>query len=72
MIRGTVKAECDYCCTSSNAVDVVNSIPEDKEILFLPDKFLGTYIEMVTGRELTIWDGGLSRARKNRGAESFG
>lgn len=52
-----VKAECDYCCTSSNAVDVINSIPEEKEILFLPDKFLGAYIEMVTGRELNIWDG---------------
>jgi quinolinate synthase len=52
-----IKAECDYCCTSSNAVDVVNSISEDKEILFLPDKFLGSYIELVTGRELHIWDG---------------
>lgn len=52
-----VKAECDYCCTSSNAVDIVKSIPEDKEILFLPDKFLGSYIEMVTGRELNIWQG---------------
>ncbi|WP_138432173.1 quinolinate synthase NadA [Fodinibius saliphilus] len=52
-----VKAECDYCCTSSNAVDVINTIPEEKEILFLPDKFLGGYIEMVTGRELNIWDG---------------
>lgn len=52
-----VKAECDYCCTSSNAVEIVESIPEDKEILFLPDKFLGTYIEMMTGRELNIWQG---------------
>lgn len=52
-----VKAESDYCCTSSNAVQIVESIAEDKEILFLPDKFLGTYVEMVTGRELTIWDG---------------
>lgn len=52
-----VKAECDYCCTSSNAVDIVKSIPEDKEILFLPDKFLGSYIEMVTGRELNVWQG---------------
>ncbi|HKK44943.1 MAG TPA: quinolinate synthase NadA [Balneolaceae bacterium] len=52
-----VKAECDYCCTSSNAVDIVESISEDKEILFLPDKFLGSYIEMVTGRELNIWQG---------------
>ncbi len=52
-----VKAESDYCCTSSNAVQIVESIPEEKEILFLPDKFLGGYVEMVTGRELTIWDG---------------
>ena len=52
-----VKAESDYCCTSSNAVGIVESIPEDKEILFLPDKFLGAYVEMVTGRDLNIWDG---------------
>lgn len=52
-----VKAECDYCCTSSNAVNIVESIPEEKEILFLPDKFLGSYVEMITGRELNIWDG---------------
>lgn len=52
-----VKAESDYCCTSSNSVAIVESIPEDKEILFLPDKFLGAYVEMITGRELNIWDG---------------
>jgi len=52
-----IKAESDYCVTSSNALKVVNSIPEDKEILFLPDKYLGSYIEMVTGRKMTIWDG---------------
>lgn len=52
-----VKAESDYCCTSSNAVGIVNSIPEEKQVLFLPDKFLGAYVEMVTGRELTIWQG---------------
>jgi quinolinate synthase len=52
-----VKAESDYCCTSSNAVKIVESIPEEQEILFLPDKFLGGYVEMVTGRELNIWQG---------------
>jgi quinolinate synthase len=50
-----VKAESDYCCTSSNAVKIVESIPEEREILFLPDKFLGGYVEMVTGRKLNIW-----------------
>lgn len=52
-----VKAESDYCCTSSNAVGIVESIPEDQKILFLPDKFLGAYVEMITGRELNIWQG---------------
>jgi len=52
-----VKAETDICCTSSNAVQVVESIPEDKEILFLPDMFLGSYVEKVTGRKMHIWMG---------------
>lgn len=52
-----VKAETDYCCTSSNAVAVVEAIPEDKEILFLPDQFLGAYVQMMTGRDLNIWKG---------------
>ncbi|SIS52783.1 quinolinate synthase NadA [Alicyclobacillus vulcanalis] len=53
-----VKAESDYCCTSSNAVQVVRSIPEDREILFLPDMFLGSYVKRVTGRDnLHIWMG---------------
>ncbi len=52
-----VKAESDYCCTSTNAVKVVSSIPEDKEILFLPDMFLGAYVSKVTGRRLHIWPG---------------
>jgi quinolinate synthase len=52
-----VKAESDYCCTSSNAVKVVNSIPADKEILFLPDMFLGAYVRHVTGRKMHIWMG---------------
>lgn len=52
-----VKALTDYCCTSANAVQVVNSVPEDKEILFLPDMFLGAYAAKVTGRKINIWPG---------------
>lgn len=52
-----VKAESDYVCTSSNAVKVVNSIPRDREILFLPDLFLGAYVKEKTGREIEIWPG---------------
>ncbi len=50
-----VKAESDYCCTSSNAVRVVNSIPADREILFLPDMFLGEYVRRKTGRKMHLW-----------------
>src|SRR5215813_523453 len=53
-----VKAESDYCCTSGNAVEVVNSIPLDHEILFLPDMFLGAHVRRVTGREnIHVWMG---------------
>jgi quinolinate synthase len=53
-----VKAETDYCCTSGNAVEVVNSIPADREILFLPDMFLGAHVRRVTGREnIHVWMG---------------
>ncbi|AXX33049.1 quinolinate synthase NadA [Actinosynnema pretiosum subsp. pretiosum] len=53
-----VKAETDICCTSSNAVDVVASIPADREVLFLPDQFLGAHVKRETGREnLHIWAG---------------
>ncbi len=52
-----VKAETDYCCTSGNARQIVESIPEDREILFLPDMYLGLWVERVTGRKLTIWMG---------------
>jgi quinolinate synthase len=53
-----VKAETDICCTSSNAVDVVRSIPADQEVLFLPDQFLGAHVKRETGREnLHIWAG---------------
>jgi quinolinate synthase len=56
-----VKAETDYCCTSSNAVQVVEHIwrehGEDTEILFGPDMWLGAYVERVTGRRLNVWTG---------------
>ncbi len=52
-----VKAETDYCCTSGNARAVIEAIPADREILFLPDMFLGLWLERVTGRRLTIWSG---------------
>jgi len=52
-----VKAESDYCCTSGNAAAVIEAIPADREILFLPDLFLGLWLERVTGRKLTIWLG---------------
>ncbi|MGB6164322.1 MAG: quinolinate synthase NadA [Pseudonocardiaceae bacterium] len=53
-----VKAETDICCTSSNAVEVVNSIPAEREVLFLPDQFLGAHVRRVTGRRnLQVWAG---------------
>jgi quinolinate synthase len=53
-----IKSELDYCCTSSNAVNVVKAIPEDKQILFLPDMFLGSYVSKMTGRKnMLIWAG---------------
>ena len=53
-----IKSELDYCCTSANAVNVVKAIPADKEILFLPDMFLGSYVAKVTGRKnMFIWAG---------------
>jgi quinolinate synthase len=52
-----VKAESDYCCTSGNARAVIDAIPADRQILFLPDMFLGLWLQRVTGRKLTIWLG---------------
>ena len=53
-----VKAETDICCTSSNAVEVVRSIPDDVEILFCPDQFLGAHVQRATGRDnMHIWMG---------------
>jgi quinolinate synthase len=53
-----VKAESDVCCTSANAAAIVASLPEDREILFLPDQFLGAHVQRETGRDnIRIWLG---------------
>ncbi len=52
-----VKAYTDYCCTSSNALDVVKSLPKGRKILFVPDKNLGAYIKKTTGIEMELWNG---------------
>lgn len=53
-----VKAESDICCTSANAADIVAAIPAGREVLFLPDQFLGAHVRRVTGRDnLHVWMG---------------
>ena len=52
-----IKALSDIVCTSSNAVEVINSIPEDKQLIFAPDKNLGRYLIKETGRDMMLWDG---------------
>lgn len=52
-----VKAEVDYCCTSGNAVAVIESLPRDVPVMFLPDFFLGNYLREVTGRPMDVWLG---------------
>jgi len=52
-----VKAESDYCCTSSNAVQVVESLPENKPVIFVPDKNLGQHVADRTGRQMILWPG---------------
>lgn len=52
-----IKALSDIVCTSTNAVDIINSIPKEKQIIFAPDKNLGRYLIKQTGREMILWDG---------------
>lgn len=52
-----IKAESDYCCTSSNAVEMVKSLPQDKEIIFVPDQHLGRFVLEKTSRNLILWPG---------------
>jgi quinolinate synthase len=72
-----VKAEADLCCTSANAAQIVASLPADQEVLFLPDQFLGAYVQRVTGRtNMHIWLGechvhaGISPAELRRKASA--
>ncbi|HEY8505330.1 MAG TPA: quinolinate synthase NadA, partial [Gemmataceae bacterium] len=52
-----VKALSDWVVTSGNAVEIINRVPADKEILFVPDRHLGQYLQEVTGRRMILWDG---------------
>jgi len=52
-----IKALSDIICTSSNAVQIVNSLPKEQKIIFAPDKNLGVYINKITGRKMVLWDG---------------
>ena len=72
-----VKAEADVCCTSANAAEIVSAIPAERDVLFLPDQFLGAHVRRVTGREnLHVWLGechvhaGISPAELRRKAEA--
>jgi quinolinate synthase len=72
-----VKAESDVCCTSANAAEIVQAVPADREILFLPDQFLGAHVQRVTGRDnIRVWLGechvhaGISPAELRQKAEA--
>src|ERR1700689_1676878 len=52
-----VKALSDWIVTSGNAEDVIRRVPDDQEILFVPDRHLGQYLQEVTGRKMILWDG---------------
>ena len=52
-----VKALSDYCCTSGNAVELVKTIPADREVIFVPDKYLGQHVIALSGRDMILWPG---------------
>ncbi|MFH0841674.1 MAG: quinolinate synthase NadA [Bacteroidota bacterium] len=52
-----IKALSDICCTSSNAVEIVNSLSHEEKIIFAPDRNLGNYVQKLTGRDIVVWNG---------------
>ena len=52
-----VKAQSDYCCTSANAVEIINSLPKENQIIFVPDRHLGSFVAEKTGRDILLWPG---------------
>jgi quinolinate synthase len=52
-----IKALSDICCTSSNALGIVKTLPAEKGIIFIPDRHLGTYVQDLTGKKMILWDG---------------
>ena len=54
---GAVKALSDVICTSGNAVKIVEHFPKDEQIIFAPDRYLGSWVEEQTGRKMILWDG---------------
>jgi quinolinate synthase len=52
-----IKALSDVCCTSTNAVKIIEQIPPDQKVIFAPDRNLGNYLNSITGREMLVWDG---------------
>ncbi len=52
-----IKAMTDICCTSTNAVEIIESIPREQKIIFAPDRNLGNYLNRITGRNMVVWDG---------------
>jgi quinolinate synthase len=66
-----VKAETDICCTSANAVEIVESLPEDR-VIFLPDEYLGRWVQTQTEKELILWEGHCEVHERFTGAEIRG
>jgi quinolinate synthase len=66
-----VKALSDYCCTSSNATQIINSIPADQKIIFAPDVNLGRWVQEQTGRDMVLWPGTCTRPSTRSTCSSY-